>query len=202
MGVLKFRPNANSPWAEIPALVGPPGPKGDPGAPGLVPVKGVDYWTADDKGEIINSLRNDESFYPQFTVITLQPENWVNLSQTITVEGILADTTQQVIYVIPFYTNETEETLISCNIKATAQGENTITFSADELPTIAVQFYIKWERINFVQSTSGLSLEELLVDFEYEDNGDGTATITEWKGTSNGASGNRIIIPSDSRIII
>lgn len=41
---------------------GPQGPKGEdgtpgtPGTPGHSPIKGVDYWTADDKQEIINDV--------------------------------------------------------------------------------------------------------------------------------------------------
>lgn len=32
------------------------GGKGDPGADGYTPVKGTDYWTADDKAEIVNDV--------------------------------------------------------------------------------------------------------------------------------------------------
>ena len=35
---------------------GNPGDKGDPGADGYTPVKGTDYWTADDKTEIVNDV--------------------------------------------------------------------------------------------------------------------------------------------------
>ena len=38
---------------------GPQGPKGDPGTPGAAghtPVKGADYWTAEDKQEIVNDV--------------------------------------------------------------------------------------------------------------------------------------------------
>ena len=41
---------------------GPQGPKGEdgtpgtPGIPGHSPIKGIDYWTADDKQEIINDV--------------------------------------------------------------------------------------------------------------------------------------------------
>lgn len=35
---------------------GNPGDKGDPGAPGYTPVKGTDYWTSDDKAEIVNDV--------------------------------------------------------------------------------------------------------------------------------------------------
>lgn len=35
---------------------GPQGPKGDPGEPGYTPVKGIDYWTEDDKEEIVDDV--------------------------------------------------------------------------------------------------------------------------------------------------
>lgn len=41
-----------------------------------------------------------------------------------------------------------------------------------------------------------------LVDFEYVANGDGTYTITDWKGTYNGEASTRCIIPDDERIIL
>ena len=36
--------------------MGPQGPKGDTGAPGHTPVKGTDYWTADDQQTIVNDV--------------------------------------------------------------------------------------------------------------------------------------------------
>ena len=35
---------------------GNPGDKGDPGVDGYTPVKGTDYWTTDDKAEIVNDV--------------------------------------------------------------------------------------------------------------------------------------------------
>lgn len=35
---------------------GNPGGKGDPGVDGYTPVKGTDYWTSDDKAEIVNDV--------------------------------------------------------------------------------------------------------------------------------------------------
>lgn len=35
---------------------GNPGDKGDPGTDGYTPVKGTDYWTSDDKAEIVNDV--------------------------------------------------------------------------------------------------------------------------------------------------
>lgn len=41
-----------------------------------------------------------------------------------------------------------------------------------------------------------------LIDFNYTDNGDGTYTITGWKGTTNGVAGTEIIIPNNNKIIV
>ena len=47
MNILKIRNDANSPWTDIVALVGPAG---------YTPIKGTDYWTDADKQEIINAV--------------------------------------------------------------------------------------------------------------------------------------------------
>ena len=77
MNVLKIRNDANSPWTDIVALVGPAGPAGQTGPQGpagkdgeigqtgpqgpvgpagYTPIKGTDYWTDADKQEIINAV--------------------------------------------------------------------------------------------------------------------------------------------------
>lgn len=52
----------------------------------------------------------------------------------------------------------------------------------------------------------GVPLEEdlvlKLIDFEYEDNRDGTVTLTAWKQTLNGVSSTEMTIPDDNRIIL
>lgn len=142
MGVLKFRPDANSPWSEIPALVGPPGPS---------PVRGTDYWTEDDKNEIINNLKSDETICPKVTVVTLLANQWdSNLTQSVTINGILADETQQAIFVNPVYINNNVDIVADCNIYASAQGDGFITFSCDEIPTEDVKFNVKWEKVNYI----------------------------------------------------
>ena len=52
MEILKYRKDANSEWQSVVALKG---------EDGKTPVKGVDYWTAADKQEIIDSLPLTES---------------------------------------------------------------------------------------------------------------------------------------------
>ena len=83
MSVLKIK-NENGEWVGVPAIQGPQGPQGETGAQGLTgpkgepgpqglpgsegpqgpkgndghtPVKGTDYWTAADKQEIINEVK-------------------------------------------------------------------------------------------------------------------------------------------------
>ena len=46
------------------------------------------------------------------------------------------------------------------------------------------------------------TIEEILVDFTYTNNGNNTYTITGWKGTYNGTASTECIIPDDSRIIL
>ena len=46
------------------------------------------------------------------------------------------------------------------------------------------------------------SVEDLLIDFEYIDNKDGTYTLTAWKQTLNGEPSTECIIPSNSNIIL
>ena len=47
-----------------------------------------------------------------------------------------------------------------------------------------------------------LGAADALVDFEYTDNGDGTYTIIDWKGTENGEVSTRIVIPDSQQIIL
>lgn len=44
--------------------------------------------------------------------------------------------------------------------------------------------------------------EEELIDFTYTDNGDGTYTITDWKGTYQGEPSTKIILPNNNLIIL
>lgn len=44
--------------------------------------------------------------------------------------------------------------------------------------------------------------ETVLVDFEYTSNNDGTYTITDWKGTYNGESSTKVILPDNSLITL
>lgn len=73
-------------------------------------------------------------------------------------------------------------------------SSNIITISYEE----AGKTYT--ENINI--SISPFNPEEVLVDFYYTTNEDGTYTITDWKGTYNGVSSTKIIVPDNGLIKI
>ncbi len=59
MNVLKIKNKETGEWQDIPALVGPPGaegPQGPAGSDGYTPIRGTDYWTAEDIAAIIQEL--------------------------------------------------------------------------------------------------------------------------------------------------
>ena len=77
------------------------------------------------------------------------------------------------------------------NGKLTSIGTNVITISYSE---------------NGVTKTCELNIEVLfdetiLQDFTYVNNGDGTYSLTGWKGTKNGVSSTEIVIPDSDAII-
>ena len=45
------------------------------------------------------------------------------------------------------------------------------------------------------------SIADILQDFDYINNGDGTYALTSWKGTANGVPSTEIILPNDNRIV-
>ena len=53
-----------------------------------------------------------------------------------------------------------------------------------------------------VEWVIGEDFSNILQDFEYIENNDGTVTITDWKGTLNGVPGTELVIPDNSSIIL
>lgn len=64
-----------------------------------------------------------------------------------------------------------------------------IVFNGVKLDKVVCDDVVVWESFS-------------LTDFYTTSNGDGTYTITGWKGTYNGEESTRCIIPSDSRIVL
>lgn len=99
----------------------------------------VPNYTIDNKGRITNSdtvtyiLPEEKEIYFS-TEITL-PTNWSNKRQTINVQGVTTNNSQP-IFISPNVTSK--ETYISCGIQPIEQGDNTITFTCEEVPDTSI----------------------------------------------------------------
>lgn len=56
-------------------------------------------------------------------------------------------------------------------------------------------------RLFFAYESESIDLT-ILQDFEYTDNGDGTYTLTAWKGTLNGESSTKMVTPDNEKVIV
>lgn len=75
--------------------------------------------------------------------VTLPVASWNSSTkqQSVTVTGVLADTTKQCIYPAPVDTSY-DNAWDTCGIKCVAQGANSLTFQCSEIPTVAVDVYV------------------------------------------------------------
>lgn len=87
---------------------------------------------------------------PKMTKITLVSNGWYGNEQTVEVSGISSDEAKQAIYISPTGSADQLDVIANCNIRATAQGEGIITFVCDTTPSTNVEFYVKWEEINYI----------------------------------------------------
>lgn len=72
--------------------------------------------------------------------ITLTVENWNDNTQTVTVPGILADESAQLIFPTPAI--ESQETFYESNIYCSGQAENSLTFKASVAPLTDLVIYV------------------------------------------------------------
>ena len=75
--------------------------------------------------------------------VTLTVAGWNSSTkqQSVTVSGILADTTKQCIYPAPVDTSYNSE-WNSCGVLCVAQAANSLTFQCGEIPTSAIDVYV------------------------------------------------------------
>lgn len=116
---------------------GSKGSTGDKGDAGKTPVRGTDYWTDADKAEIKTYV--DETIYTGVSAshiirnVYVPVPGWVDNEQTVTVEGVLADSTACTIIVGPDWSSSDESDL--CGVCCSGQGDNTLTFQCINVPT-------------------------------------------------------------------
>lgn len=134
-------------------ITGPAGPEGPQGEQGPAPTKGTDYWTEEDKTAIINEVIQDDKVISNVVVITVPASGWVQATdgytQSIAVNGISANETEQLIH-IDGYNSSLEASKAASTIYCTAQAENSLTFTTENIPTVDVQFIVEWKYINYL----------------------------------------------------
>lgn len=121
----------------------------------VVPSSAGNIATLDANGNLVDSGKgvNDVGKSPIIQEITLPASGWSSgapSTKTVTVNGVLADTTKQSIMVSPTpdanFTNI--DAIATYSIMCTGQGANTLTFTASKgAPTVAVKFNLSIQNL-------------------------------------------------------
>lgn len=82
---------------------------------------------------------------PTLHSVTLNSASWIEGVQVVAVEGVLADETAQKITVAP--ASVSRATYNEAGIQCTAQGNGTLTFTADEAPSASLTVYVTIEEV-------------------------------------------------------
>lgn len=106
---------------------------GEDGVDGHTPVKGVDYFTADEQNELVTTINAQAKDYinnwaPKFMTIELAADGWIDNDQSVNVEGVTADN-----YV---FVGGIDEAYVDNEVKCIGQSENALTFKCGSTPTI------------------------------------------------------------------
>ncbi len=136
--------------------IGPQGPKGDKGDTGPAGPVNVPTTTALIKGNGSGGLAaatagTDYALRPTTRKVTLSASGWNSSTkqQTVTCNGVLSDTTKQLLIPTPVNTaagNPYDE----ASIQMVAQGANSVTFYADTVPTVSIDVYVTIYPINYL----------------------------------------------------
>ena len=88
---------------------------------------------------------------PSITAVTLTASGWDStaLTQTVTVTGILADETKQLIQATPAPASMSDIT--EAGAYCSAQGANSLTFTCTTVPTSDIVFNIAFQDAEYVQ---------------------------------------------------
>ena len=121
---------------------GPQGPAGPVNVPSTTkPIKG------DGSGGLAAATPETDYASPVFmrkvTLVTTGAWSWNynNKQQSVTVPGVLADTTKQCIYTAPVDTSY-DSAWNSCGVLCVAQAANSLTFQCSEIPTSNIEVYV------------------------------------------------------------
>lgn len=88
-----------------------------------------------------------EEAVPSSRSVTLTTSGWSNKKQTVTVTGVLADETAQLITVTPNAASLSAYT--AYGVMATGQAANAITFTCDETPTSSLTVFVTIQEVAY-----------------------------------------------------
>lgn len=87
-----------------------------------------------------NSLLANGGTKPKYKQVTLLASAWADNAQTVTVSGVSADETAQLIQPMPAVASQ--DTYISAGIICSGQAENQLTFKCSTVPTDDISLYV------------------------------------------------------------
>lgn len=103
------------------------------------------YWVVDMPKPDVTDLYGEVASGPKAVTITLASGSWSSNTQTVTVNGILADETKQLIQVNPASASRTA--YISAGIICSGQAANSLTFTCTTTPTSNLTVYVTYQEV-------------------------------------------------------
>lgn len=99
-------------------------------------------WTGTDAEltTVSEEITELNTMLPFSVPVTLTVSGWVNESQTVTVSGVLADETAQLIQPVPAQSSRTDYN--EAGVEATAQAANSLTFTCTAVPSVSLSVYV------------------------------------------------------------
>ena len=110
-----------------------------------ISASGIDFnpgsgLTSDNVQDAIEELSGKIPAKPQAVSVTLTASAWSNDAQTVTVTGVLADETKQLIQPMPAVASQTA--YMSAGIYCSGQAANSLTFTCSKTPTEDITLYV------------------------------------------------------------
>ena len=87
-----------------------------------------------------NAVAQDASQSTKYRTVTLAAASWSDSSQTVTVSGILANETSQLIQPMPAIASQ--KAYMEAGIYCSGQGANSLTFTCSSVPTEDITVYV------------------------------------------------------------
>lgn len=90
-------------------------------------------------GEVVEA-GGSSGYKPTSTSVILTASGWENGVQTVTVNGVSADETSQLIQPVP--STASQAAYMAAGILCTGQAADNLTFTADTVPTVDLTVYV------------------------------------------------------------